>query len=64
MCRFKQERSEKADPNTSQENGFAPVCVHIWLFKLGCCENVDPHTSQKIFFSSVFACVFLNWHIL
>ena len=45
---------ENADPQTSQENGFSPVCVRMCTFKIELEENADPQTSQENgFFSSV-----------
>ena len=38
---------------TSQENGFSPVCVCMWVFKWELVENADPHTSQENGFSPV-----------
>ena len=53
MWRFKREFRENADPHTSQENGFSPLCVSRWAFKLELPENADPHTLQEYGFSPV-----------
>ena len=39
MCFFKEDLCENADPQTSQENGFSPVGVHMWHLK--------EHLSEK-----------------
>ena len=52
MWQFKLDLLENVDPQTSQENGFSPVCVRMWQFKVELLENVDPQTSQENGFSS------------
>ena len=41
------EFTENAEPQTSQENGFYRVCVHMCLFKWIVHENDDPQNLQE-----------------
>ena len=59
MCFFKCALRENADPHTSHEKGFSPVCVRMWLFNVPTCENADPHISQEKGFSPVCECMWL-----
>ena len=65
MCFFKLELAEKADPHTSQVNGFSPLFVRMYLFELEFIEYLDPQTLQENGFPSVcvFACVFSNFNL-
>ena len=58
-CCFKLDFTENADPQTSQENGFSPVCERMWLCKTILCENVDPHNSQGKGFFPVCVCIWV-----
>ena len=60
MCFFKLELTENADPHISQENGFSPVCVRMWVFKVELTEKADPQTSQENGFSPVCVCMSLS----
>ena len=53
MWHLKDELSEKADAQTSQENSYSPVCIRMCFFKEELCENAAPQTSQENGFSPV-----------
>ena len=38
-CLYKEGLSNDIILHTSVENGLSPVCIHMYLFKLGCTEN-------------------------
>ena len=38
---------ENVNPQTSQEKGFSPVCVRMWIFIAERSENADPQISQE-----------------
>ena len=46
---FEVEFTENADPQTSQENGFSPLCVHMCLFKWVVQENDDQQIKKYVF---------------
>ena len=48
---FKVDLAENADPQTSQVNGFSPVCVRMWPCKWELLKNAAPQTSQENGFS-------------
>ena len=64
MWRFNWGFWENFNLQTSQEYGFSPMCVCMWLFKIVPEGNADPQTLQEYGLTSltkyVFACVFLN----
>ena len=43
--------TEKDFPHTSQEKGFSPLWIIMWIFKLPKCPNALLHISQQCRFS-------------